>query len=244
MFKKDAMRSNHFIYLGSGLAVLGSLYFLSGFSFPNIFIGVLTLLGAVLAGVSAFLYQSSIKSNEEENEEDSVLLLKTLKELMDKNSQLTYELNQYKEQHSYSISHAFVIPIISPNGNLGFKAQKHGGGLIDDLSIEIIDLEKLVVSEIPGVSTIEDFRFASNFFHIGQIPAKEVILPETEISLYGEQRSFDITIYTRQGKIIEYLRMYRIDTDWKMAIRIKNEINGHIIYETIDPEINNKSLEW
>lgn len=242
--KRGAMRSNQFIYFGSGLAALGGLYILSSLSFANILIGILTLIGAVMAALNGYKYQRSMHSIEEENEEDSVLLLRSLKELIDKNAQLSHELTQYKEQHNYSASHAVVIPVISPNGSLGFKAQKQGEGPVDDLTIEIIDLEKLIVSETLGGSTIEDFRFASNFFHIGLIPTQEVILPATEISLYGERRSFDITIDTRQGRIIEYLRMYRIDRDWKTAIRIKSERSGHIIYEKIPAEITSQILQW
>jgi hypothetical protein len=242
--KSDAMRSNQFIYFGSGLAAFGGLYFLSGLSFANILMGILTLIGAVMAALSGYKYQRCMQSIEEENEEDSVLLLSSLKELIDKNAQLSHELAQYKEPHNYTASHTVVIPVIYPNGSLGFKALKQGEGSIDDLTIEIIDLEKLIISEAPGGSTIEDFRFASNFFHIGSIPAQEVILPATEISLYGEQRSFDITIDTQQGRIIEYLRMYRIDRDWKAAIRIKSESSGHIIYEKIPAEINSQILQW
>jgi hypothetical protein len=238
------MRSNQFIYFGSGLAAFGSLYLVSGLSNANILIAILTLIGAVMAGLSGFIYQRSMESIEEENEEDSVLLLKSIKELIDKNAHLSHELTQYKEQHNYSASHAVVIPVIYSNGSFGFKAQKQGEGPVDDLTIEIIDLEKLIVSETLGGSTIEDFRFASNFYYIGLIPAQEVIIPATEISLYGEQRSFDITIDTRQGRITEYLRMYRIGLDWKAAIKITNETNGHIIYEKIPAEINRESLEW
>jgi len=237
------MRSNQFIYVGSGLAALGGLYSLIGFSCSNTIISVLTIIGAVVAGLSGFVDQRKMQSIVEENEDDSVLLVTSLKELIDKNAQLSHELTQYKTQHNFS-SHAVVIPFISLNGSLGFKVHKQGEGSIDDLTIEIIDLEKLFVSETRGGSTIEDFRFASNFFYIGSIPMQEVILPATEISLYGEQRSFDITIDTPQGRIIEYLRMYRIDRDWKTAIRIKSENSGNIIYEKIHAEINREILQW
>lgn len=101
-----------------------------------------------------------------------------------------------------------------------------------DVSARIVDLQEM--ARLPlGPVTWDAVRATEKFISMGNIAANTVNmlgpfpLPSTD------SKDFNVFISARNGMVTEYMRFRRVNTTWRLAIRVMR--GDSVLHEYIDP---------